>query len=104
MPEADMIFETPNWEPLRQALGVDCTPDTDHGGPCPVDDWMWMYAAPPAGERPRIEAYKHRNTRHYVMLDADGHVYRWRSGRPSAEAYERLGISALIALEAATRL
>jgi hypothetical protein len=54
---------TPNWAPLESVIPLDdCA------------DWMWMSRLEHGG-RP-IEQYKHRDTRQYLNLDAEGNAYR----------------------------
>ena|SRR5579859_3391484 len=64
-----------DYGPLKRLLGVTCEPRDLHDSPCPMKDWMWMYAD---SWRNRLsQVYKHRETRAYLMLDTDGNPYEW---------------------------
>lgn len=75
-------FEVPDWEPLQ-----DTTTDI-------MASFMWMHEVRlETGER--VHAYKHKMTRRYAYLTADGRAYTYtRSGRyallpePPAAGYD----------------
>lgn len=59
-----LIVEEPNWKPLERILPRhECV------------DYMYM------GRVGEIELYKHRFTRRYLNVDADGRFYLYVSGR-----------------------
>jgi hypothetical protein len=55
--------DTPNWEPLLDAVGSEVT-----------DGFMWMFAVRCSDGR-RLDAYKHWVTRGYLHLDALGDAF-----------------------------
>src|SRR5690349_12392361 len=64
MTTTDTDQQTPNWAPLEAVI-------------TPVEncaDWMWVGRLTHDGRT--IEQYKHRDTRRYLNLDADGNAYR----------------------------
>jgi hypothetical protein len=61
--------DTPNWEPLRAVIPV-----------ADRDWWMWM-GRTTADDGSVIESYKHRKTRGYLHLSADGRA--WLFHRPN---------------------
>jgi hypothetical protein len=56
-----------DWKPLERIIGAEG-----------AADWMWMHCtdAPDTGET--VHFYKHINSRRYLRLDAQGHVYKER--------------------------
>lgn len=72
-PKCDHLGGLCVWEPLRAILG--------HEG---CDDFMFMHRSGP------VYAYKHRATRRYLNLDADGKAYRWAG--PDAE-YDQIDLA-----------
>ena len=59
-----LVVEQPNWKPLERVLPRhECA------------DYMYM------GRAGKIELYKHRLTRHYLNIDADGRFYMYVNSR-----------------------
>lgn len=73
-PECDHLAGLCVWEPLRSLVG--------HEG---CDDFMFMHRSG------AVFAYKHRDTRRYLNLDAEGRAYRW-TGR-GADDYEAVDLA-----------
>ena len=75
------LTTTANWTPLEvrlKSLGG----DTDV-----IREFMWMYG----DEENRIEYYKHRFTRRYLLLHEDGRCFRRaESGLVEAEFHDEL--------------
>ena len=62
--EAAITVGEPNWTPLERALPV-----------CELENFMYM------GRAGEIELYKHRFTRRYLNISADGRrFYRYSDG------------------------
>jgi len=57
-----MEFEPANWKPLEIQIGQQCA------------EFMWMW------RQNGLEYYKHIDTRRYLVLDAEGRIYRQRGG------------------------
>ena len=58
--------DNPNWAPLEAVISAD-----ERG------DWMWMHRTT-ADDGTVIEKYKHRQTRGYLNLSADGRAWLFR--------------------------
>jgi len=56
-------YETPNWEPLMNAVGNRV-----------IGDFMWMHEVKLTDGR-AVHAYKHVDTRRYIHLDEDGNAF-----------------------------
>ena len=72
----------PDWQPLIDLL---------------ASEFMWMHAVPLDDGR-TLHAYKHRWTRRYIHLTADGHAFEpegagagYREADPFRVLYEALG-------------
>lgn len=61
--------EVPVWDPLEAAIGDEL-----------VGWFMWMYEGR-LDDGTTVHAYKHRATRRYLFLDADGGAYGYDEGR-----------------------
>jgi len=55
--------EHPNWGPLFKLVGEHL-----------AGEFMWIYEIELAGGHGSLQAYKHRWTRRYLLLSADGHA------------------------------
>lgn len=77
-------FKTPNWTPLQRAL-----PDEQ------VGMFMWMHTCV-YDDGVRLEAYKHRITRQYLILDEAGNAHvpgegGWLERLPIGDALDAIG-------------
>ena len=54
---------SPEWGPLLDAVGADA-----------ATSFMWMFSVR-CGDGRRLDAYKHRDTRGYLHLDAAGNAF-----------------------------
>jgi hypothetical protein len=63
-------YETPNWDPLMNAVGHRV-----------IGDFMWMHEVKLTDGR-AVHAYKHVDTRRYIHLDEEGNAFVYtESGR-----------------------
>ena len=75
------VTTTANWTPLEAKL------KSLGGHPGVIREFMWMYG----DEDARIEYYKHRFTRRYLLLHEDGRCFRRaESGLVEAEFQKEL--------------
>ena len=73
-PPLDGPYDPRWWTPLQSA--IDSVGGVHRSYRLRPSDFMYMYCAV-RRERPDVFAYKHRWTRHYLHLDAEGRPYRF---------------------------
>lgn len=71
---SDHDYENPSWTALVQVVSVDMR-----------DGWMWMSRTVQGGDQ--IEHYKHRITRSYLSLSADGRAWEAKRTQESCSPW-----------------